>query len=488
MLNVRNKFIKFDDGAQGFLVLLLFSQLFFTNGAYLFLGYLILGFVIYQLQQPLKPSVFSIIFLYHFLQIAANIWLSNYTGKDLNFRSYHMSEATVFSFIGLFVMFIPIIYYQHKIPTVSLESLRKYSYQLSIEKSFKAYIIAFFIANALGGIAFVLPGLSQLIISLMNIKWFFFLLFGFQVLLKKQYIRQLVMVSSLEFILGFMSYFSDFKTVFFFIGFLSISFIIYVKLKHIIWASVALVLVTFLGIKWTAIKGEYREFLNQGARSQTVSVTGSEALNKLIDLGTADMDNGKEDPTFNFLDRIQYTYHLAKTMDRIPAVMPHEDGGNLGGVLEFVFTPRALNPNKPIFKATEKTKKYTGLAYLGYDQGVSFSLGYFADCYIDFGYYGMMVPLLILGFIYGSAYFYFVRRSSNNLVFNFAVVGAMFMEFHAYEADGTYVLGRLYATLVMFFLLKIFFFPWLFRQLKVPMMGNQKTGTTEIINLPGTVS
>ena len=94
------------------------------------------------------------------------------------------------------------------------------------------------------------------------------------------------------------------------------------------------------------------------------------------------------------------------------------------------------------------------------------------DCYIDFGYYGMFIPLLALGFIFGSTYFYFVRRSSPNFIFNYAVVGAMFMEFNAYEADGTYLMGRLFATLVTFYALKLFFFPWLYNYLKVPVRKN----------------
>lgn len=466
--------IQYDEGAQGLLLLLFISQLFLTNGIYLFLGAAVLAYIIYHLQQPLKPSVFTIIFLYHFIQVAANIWLSNYLEKDLDFRSDNMEEATICGFIGLFVLFVPIIYYQNKIPTVSLSSLRVYANKMSIEKTFKAYLIAFFVANALGGVAFVVPGLAQVIFSVINIKWFFFLLFGYQVLLKRRMVKHFVILSGAEFMLGFISYFSDFKTVIFFGAFLAISFIIQVKLKQLFLAIIALVLVVFLAIKWTAIKGEYREFLNQGAKSQNVSVSGSEALNKLIDLGSESVDYEKDDPVYNFLDRIQYTYHLAKTMDRLPAVLPYEYGANIGRTMEFVFTPRFLNPNKPIFKATVKTIKYTGLVYAGYEQGVSFSLGYFADFYIDFGYYGMMIPLLVLGWIFGSTYFYFVRRSSANLVFNYAVVGAMFMEFSAFEADLTYIMGRLFATLLTFFMLKLFFFPWLYKQLAVVKTGESK--------------
>ncbi len=465
--NLIYKRIFFDDGAKSMLIILFLSQLFFTNGIYLFFGALCLGVCLYNLQQPLKPSVFTIIFSYHFIQISANIWLSNYLGKDIDFRSEHSGDAIIYSYVGMLFIFAPIIYYQQKIPSLSLDTLRKYANRLSLSKSFKAYIIAFFIANSLAGVAFVVPGLSQLIFSFINIKWFFFLLFGYQVFLKKRMVKQFILVSAIEFTLGFLSFFSDFKTVFFFLAFLALSFIIYVKLKNVIIALVAIVAIVFLGIKWTSIKGEYRSFLNQGSNKQTVGVSNEAALNKLIELGS-ESANKKDDATYEFLDRIQYTYHLAKTMDRVPSVLPYEDGGNIAAILKFVLIPRILNPNKPRWEATIKTKKYTGLSYVGYEQGTSFSLGYFADCFIDFGYYGMMVPLFILGIIFGGSYFYFIKNSSNNYIFNYAIVGAMFMEFTAFEMDGTYLLGRLYATLVTFFLLKLFFFHKIYNYLKVP--------------------
>ena len=149
----------------------------------------------------------------------------------------------------------------------------------------------------------------------------------------------------------------------------------------------------------------------------------------------------------------------------MPSVLPFENGGNWLTSLEFATTPRFLNPNKPQYDATAKVRKYTGLRYLGKEQGVSFSLGYFADCFIDLGLIGMMFILLLLGFLYGKMYFYVLKKASKNLVFNYCAACAFFMEFSALEMDSTYILGRLFATLVTFFVLIKFFFPWLIRYL-----------------------
>lgn len=460
------KRIQFDNDALGVLLLILISQLFFANGGYLFFGSIVLWVLFTNLQQPYKPSIFTIILLYHVLQIMAGVWLSNFVGKDINFRSDNLGNATIYAFIGLIFLFGPVIYYQNKIPSLSLGTLRKYAEKLSTEKSFQAYVVAFFTMNTLGGVAFVVPGLAQVIFSFMNIKWFLFLLFGFQVILKKQMVKIFLICTFLEFGIGFFSYFSNFKTVFFFIGFLAIFFIAKVTMKQLLILSVSVLALFFLGVGWTSIKGEYREFLNEGSKSQSVSVERGAAIDKLIELSERRDEDDFDNAAVNFLDRVQYTYHLAKTMDRVPSVLPHENGANIASILEFVTTPRFLNPDKPRLESSVKATKYTGIAYLGYSSGVSFSLGYFADCYIDFGYYGMMVPLFLLGVIFGSTYFYFVRHSSDNIIFNFSVVGAMFMEFTAFEADGTYLMGRLFATLVTFMAVKLFLFPWLIKYLQ----------------------
>ena len=483
-----NKKIIFDDGAKGFLILFLLSQFFLNNGIYLAVGFVCLMLIAYNLQQPFKPSVFTIIFIYHFLQVSAWIWLSNYLGKDINYKSLNSGNAVLSGYIGLFFIFIPIIYYQNKIPSISKLNMQKHAHKLSIEKTFRVYVISFFVTNSLAAIALSISGLSQIIFSLINVKWFLFVLFGLQVLLKKKMKKEFYIFVAIEFFSGFFSYFSNFKTVLFFLAFLFMTFIVKIYLRQVIISFLVIIAAFFLGVFWSNVKDEYRGFLNQGSKSQTVQVSRNEALNKLIELSEK-QDNSKFDEgVITFLDRIQYTYHIAKAMDYVPEKIPYQEGKNWGNSLEFALTPRLLNPNKPNYEASSKATKYTGISYAGAKQGVSVSLGYFADGYVDFGFVGMYFPLLVIGLIYGLSYFYFVKNSSNNFIFNYAVVAGMYMEFLAMEMDSTYLTGRLFSTLLAFFLLKIFFFPWLFNYIKEPVTsfykkpqpGNASTMSTQV--------
>ena len=459
--------IYFDDATKGFLIILLLSQLFFTNGIILFAGLVIFFILMNVLQQPYKPSVFTVMLFYHFLQISAGIWESNYLNEDINYRSESTEYATIACYIGLLFLFLPIAYFQNKIPAISLQQLKKHADRISIDKTFRVYIISFFAMNALTGIAFLVPSLTQIIFSLANIKWFLFLLFGFQSILKNRKRKEFYIFCALEFAMGFYSYFSDFKTIIFYILIIFLCLLAVVRFNKMMIFAICLAFTFMGGVFWTSIKGDYRNFINKGSKSQTVQVEKGEALNKLLELSEKQNQNSFNDAMENFLDRLQYTYHLAKTMDRVPLIIPHQNGSNWGSTLLFVLTPRIINPDKGTYDASVKASKYTGIQYSGVKRGVSVSLGYFADGYIDFGYVGMFIPLLILGLIYGGSYFYFVKNSSNNFVFNYAVVGAIFMELFSFESDNIFVIGRLYVNLLVFFLLKRFLFPKLINYIKV---------------------
>ena len=461
----RDSRIRFDDSSQNLLILLLFLQLLLDNGIYLFFGSFVLGAILINLQRSYKPAVFTLIFLYHFLQISAGVWLSNYLDYDINFRSPNTGQAIMLSYIGLVFLMVPVIYFNNKIPDFSLEHLKRQAEKLDTKKVFIVYIIAFFVTNIISAIAFRYAGFTQIILSLVKVKWFLFVLFGLSVMLKKSMLKIFIICCIAEFLSGFFSYFSEFKDVIFFTACVMIMLIHSVKFRHLVMVMAGIALVFYLGVFWTTIKGQYRQFLNQGSKTQTVQVSEEEAMNKLIDLIQTGSGEYSADPVAQLLDRLQYTFHMAKTMDNVPSVLPFEYGANWGHSISYSLTPRAFNPDKPIFEATVKTRKYTGLAYAGHRQGASFSLGYFADCYIDFGMLGMFLPLLLIGVFYGSTYFYFIRKSSPNILFNYAVVCAIFMEFVAYEVDSTKLVGRLFATLLTFFLLRFFVFPWLHRYL-----------------------
>ena len=443
------------------MLLLLLCQFLFNNGLLLFCGFSLFYFLFYNIQQPFKPSVFTVILFYHFLQITAAIWQSNYMDEELTWRSPEQLTAIILSYVGLAIMFLPMIYFQNKLPALNDKIFRKHAEKLSTDKAMRLYVISFFGFNALVGVAYFVPALIQLIYSLANVKWIFFLVFALLAVIKKERMNLLIIFSLFEFMLGFFSYFSEFKTIIFFLLFVGLIFLRTVNFNKVIVLIISLFALFYAGLFWTSIKDEYREFLNQGSKSQTVQVDESAALDKLTSLSQSKDAAALDGAAENFMDRLQYTYHFAKTIERVPAIIPYQEGKNWLKTLKFVLTPRLIDPNKGSYDASTKTTQYTGISYSNAARGTSVSLGYFVDCYIDFGYLGMMIPLLLIGYLFGSTYYYFMKSSSNNYIFNIAVVGALYMEFFAFESDNIFFIGRLYIDLVVFLLLRIFVFPQL---------------------------
>jgi len=139
------KRIKIDEQSSFLLAALCLVLLIFNNGFYLFFPVLVIYTLVYLMQQPFKPGVFSLIAIQHFLQIAAGVWLCNYLGKDIDYNTQSRSTAIIASSVGLCFLLAPVIYYQNKIPTQSRKSLTAYVMEFSTQKVMYAYIISFFL-------------------------------------------------------------------------------------------------------------------------------------------------------------------------------------------------------------------------------------------------------------------------------------------------------------------------------------------------------
>ena len=78
----------------------------------------------------------------------------------------------------------------------------------------------------------------------------------------------------------------------------------------------------------------------------------------------------------------------------------------------------------------------------------------------------MMGVLFALGLLYGVVYNYLLKKSSANIIFNYSAACAFFLEFNALEMDSTFLLGRLFASMITFYILIKLAFPKLVKYLK----------------------
>ena len=160
---------------------------------------------------------------------------------------------------------------------------------------------------------------------------------------------------------GVTGYFSEFKTGLFIlvIAYLTVR----AAVRPAMVASMALLtaFLLSLGLVWTAVKIDYRAYLNQGTGQQVVLVPVQDRLAKLGELvmGLNGEQFGNAAP--RLVDRIAYVDYFADVIHRVPEIVPHEEGRLWWAAVAHVLQPRLLFPDKPVLDSNSVlTMKYTG--------------------------------------------------------------------------------------------------------------------------------
>jgi hypothetical protein len=204
---------------------------------------------------------------------------------------------------------------------------------------------------------------------------------------------------------------------------------------------------------WQAIKGNYREYLNQGTRSQSVNVSASEALGEFFALA-GDYWSGNLVDNKAVLDatiaRIGYLDFFSRTVERVPSVLPHEMGDLMLDNLSFALIPRFLNPNKGVKDDQWKVEYYANVPIA---DNASFSLGRYAEWYIDFGRWGMLVAGLVLGALGGRGVRYIQRSGGmQRSIFGATFATLVLIDFASYQSDEITIYGFAFWATVVYFL------------------------------------
>lgn len=443
----------------------LFLTFLLDNGLYMAACIATLYALLLILWRSNRPGILVFAFLMQWTQVGAYVVWMDVLGVDINRFSPHAGIAVLMACLGLVVIAGVLSLMIDKLPIPTREQFYRQAQLINEKKILVLYLISTLFLGGLGFLVSAGGGFEQILMTLASLKWIFFLVYGYVSWVNKKNRLILVVIILFEFSTALYSYFSSFKEVILITIVLAMTFIEKISFKQVVYGLFITVFVGSLLVTWTAIKNDYRSFLDRGNRQQVVEVSRSEAFNKIGEkIGSLSWKDYQVSMTA-FLYRVQYTYHLAKTMDRVPDVMPHEFGNVWWDNITFVLEPRLFFPDKPRYEATQKTTKYTGIRYAGYKEGSSFSLGYFADSYIDFGYFGMLLPLAIIAVFLGFIYRRFYGLKKLNILFRFAFINIVLYEFISFESDGLYLFGRLLLMFLVFYVLGLTVLPLLQRWL-----------------------
>jgi len=452
------------------LMFMIVSSVVVNNGLLNFLALMVLWFGIRLLWQPQVSPVFSFIFFYSWIQASIRIFQANILNLEIS--ALPVMGGDVYSASALSLFGLAMLASGMRVGLGRTNSFRRSELVSELESRpplfwFYCYAVALAIALILQIFTFVVPGLSQPIIALANLKWAFFWLFTHVAFSKTGIIRWLwVFAFFLEFLMGIGGFFSSFKTVIFFtiLGLLSSG----VRINGWRISALAILgaLLITLGVAWTAIKGEQRRFLNQGLASQEVVVSFQDSIENIFKLVNNLNASIMADASITLIDRITYVELFGNVLEIVPSQMPYEKGNLWGDAIARPFMPRIFFPEKSIIDESLRSSEYTGRKFLGIDQGTQVSLGYIADSYIDFGPWLMMLPILAVGWFVGRYYRWMVSLQCCRGAIGVGLSTATLLQMSSIEISNTKLFGGLVVGMLMSWLVARWIVPMFYSPLK----------------------
>ena len=368
--------------------------------------------------------------------------------KDTIFPANLMVYTNYLSVIGIYFFTFGLFLSVKKLKIVIAESIwDKYD----SKRIFQVYIVVSIIINTSQAAIWAFPNLVQYFFFLFYIKWGFFLITFISIFKKAPELKIfLFVVIAIEFVLGLSSFFASN-----FINIIIFSLIAYSSVrKKITYAKGVLflilgVLMFHMCVLWTASKTTYRSFLKNGQVSQSVAVTREEARKKLLELIVQVDARTYNLAIEDLVNRVGYVQYFAAAIRLVPSRIPFEGGRIYWAAFSHYLVPRFINPDKESLDDSKHTNKYTGLGLSGKSRATSFSLGSFADAYIDFGPVFMYVPIFLFGYMVG---FFFKLLYKNNL---WAVIltGPFFLLIPVYGVDTTKALGFFFIYFLVIYIL-----------------------------------
>ncbi|MCX8090758.1 MAG: hypothetical protein N3I86_07465 [Verrucomicrobiae bacterium] len=429
---------------------------------------------------PGEPPALVFACFMQWAQASSALLYSNAYGMPLSrqveYGGADLVTATALSLTGLLVLALGMrVGLWHRPGHVAERAVAE-SRQLDPGRIFAWYLGAFVFFAFLNRIRMAIPGLAQPLGALATLKWVLVFLLAHSVLTQRRRYVLLAAVAFLEFAIGILGFFSEFKNIFFLL-------LVALPAAPFLFrgwrlASMALLAagVLVLGVVWTAIKQDYRDFLNQGTGEQVVLAPVPERVMRLAQLLSALNSESIREGLEQLVLRVSYVSFFALTLDHVPDAIPFERGKLWWESIEHILMPRLFFPDKPPIHDSDRVNYYSGVQVAGAERGTSISLGYMTESYVDFGPVGMFAPIFLLGAFYGFIYRFFAWRYRLTLLG--IAMGTSILIFGAYAIETSNIKlvgGNMMSLLVMGAFAKVAG-PWFWRLLCRPGPAREAAG------------
>lgn len=405
-----------------------------------------------------EPPVLAFLCCYQWLEAVAAIFYHNYLGVTLESTvSGAFIYATWLSLVGVMVGAVGIWVVVVRIDRLIAQQASRDIMTVSVPKAFILYLGSFALLSGLQALSVLLPQLRQPMVALGILKWVAVYVLLSAILEQRRNLPILMFVVLFEAASGLMGFFSGFKSIFIVLAVVLMSSNSGLRPKRLFAVGFVITAVFVLAVVWSAVKAEYRDFLNQGSGQQVALVSIPERIDKLRHLlGNLD-DVGFRSGIETLALRVSYVYYFGLTTVYVPENIPYENGKLWLGAIKHIFTPRAFFPDKMAIDDSERTRMYTGENVAGVEQGTSIGIGYMGESYIDFGPVFMFFPVFLLGLFCGWLYRWFITKVEQTVLgIASAATILMFGGFSLAQSNIKLLGGNVMAFVVLGLFLKIF--------------------------------
>ena len=321
--------------------------------------------------------------------------------------------------------------------------------RLPVPLTFVCFIASFGLSSICKIVSDAVPAVTQALVAVVTIKWALLYLVCMSAIQQRRHYAFLWAAIGVEFFTGLLGYFSSFKNGFFLLIIVALASRHLWNVRRVLLAVTVCLILVFTSIIWSAIKEDYRDFLNQGSKMQEEVVPIPARIDKLEELVGDLNDEGFFHGVDALIARVGYVTYFALTIGNVPDHLPYENGQLWLDAVKHVFMPRAFFPEKGIIDDSARTTYYTGVVVAGMEQGTSISIGYMGESYIDFGPIGMFLPIFLLGLLYGFIYRLFVKYARYKIIGFATATSVLLFAAYNFETSNVKILGGMLSCAII---------------------------------------
>ena len=430
------------------------------------------------LRRPAEPPILMFIFLYQWMQAATGPLYGNLMGLEVDDLASHLGQHYLACFLELTGALSLAIGMRLAIGQTDYNlsaRIKLFVNNRSLGFWFRIYLSASLFGALCATLAYSAGGLLQPLLSLGQIKWAAYILLTFATFSSRGKSKSIWMAVTLfEFMLSIGGFFSSFKDIFFYAGLGLLGSGLRLRPVGLVFIGFFGVILLSLGVIWTSVKFDYRDFVSSGSGQQAIAVGYSDRidyLGKLIgDLDGPALSEGLD----KFAHRIMYFEFFGAAIGNVPQNVPHTNGALWGRAALSSFTPRLIFTDKAPVNDSELTREYTGIRVSSYEQGTSISMGYMAEAYIDFGPVLMFVLILMLGGGLGLVHRWLLSRPGRDGVLGVTLSVFTLMPASALETSVLKIIPAVLLCLVADLIILKFIAPLVWGVERAPAVGRPK--------------